>query len=245
MSWLDSLPLTELPGPVQIFFRDDDAGWGNQALARLLGCFACANVPLDVAVIPAALDLETSRTLEPHLTGAGGHARMHQHGFAHRNHEVTGRKCEYGPSREPSQVLDEVLRGCEKLRAFGDTSFDLAFTPPWNRCDRLAAAAIRMGGVRVLSRDATAPAFDIPGLAEFPVHVDWFRRRKGRRMEPAEIAAWIAQEIAAGGPVGVMLHHEPMDEDDFRRLEELLAHLTSALGVECVHMRDLLKERER
>ena len=74
-AWLDPLrtALESASGPVVCFFRDDDAGWRADRLRALLTLFAELGLPLDLAVIPAALergeaselgDLPSERTAE-------------------------------------------------------------------------------------------------------------------------------------------------------------------------------------
>ena len=52
--WLDPVrrALDQAPAPVQFFFRDDDAGWSDDLLHRLLDLFERRAVAIDLAVIP-------------------------------------------------------------------------------------------------------------------------------------------------------------------------------------------------
>src|SRR5918912_1563742 len=111
--WLDPVrdALDAAAGPVEVFFRDDDAGWSDGRLLDLLDAFADRCVVLDLAVIPAAL--------EPWLAGELrdradlGEVRLHQHGYAHVNHEPAGRKCEFGPSRGRAAQAGDIAAGRE------------------------------------------------------------------------------------------------------------------------------------
>src|SRR6476661_3177300 len=49
------LSLDETAQPVDVFFRDDDAGWADERLLELVARFAERGLPLDLAVIPAEL----------------------------------------------------------------------------------------------------------------------------------------------------------------------------------------------
>ena len=49
------LSLDETAQPVEVFFRDDDAGWEDERLLELIARFAEHGLPLDLAVIPAEL----------------------------------------------------------------------------------------------------------------------------------------------------------------------------------------------
>jgi peptidoglycan/xylan/chitin deacetylase (PgdA/CDA1 family) len=215
-AWLDPLraALDATPGTVTFFFRDDDAGWRDDRLRRLLEVFDRREMPIDLAVIPCAL----GRTLARELGGR----RLHQHGYAHVNHEPSGRSCEFGPARaEPAQRAD-IESGRRRLEALLETTVDPIFTPPWNRCTPETGRALLACGLRILSRESRAPALGVRRLAELPVHIDWFARRKGTRLTRAELGHAIAREALGGGPVGIMLHHAVMDGDERGAVAELL-----------------------
>jgi hypothetical protein len=98
------------------------------------------------------------------------------------------------------------------------------FTPPWNRCTTTTARCAAALGFRVISRDATAAPLgpDLNGLIELPVKVDWFARRKGVRLDRAQIGALLGAAAAGSGPVEVMLHHAITDDQEMTAIRELL-----------------------
>lgn len=213
-------------GPCQVFFRDDDAGWDDTRLFALLDRFEAHGLPVDVAVIPAAVTPMLARELGRRAWS--GRVRLHQHGFAHVNHEPAGRRCEFGPARSAEAQAADVAAGRERLAgAFGDL-VDPVFTPPWNRCTATTAAVLAARGPAVLSRDESAGRLGHPGVAEVPVTVDWFGGRRGVRWTPAELAARLADGVAGGGPVGVMLHHAVTDDDERAEVDRLLALVAAA-----------------
>jgi peptidoglycan/xylan/chitin deacetylase (PgdA/CDA1 family) len=228
MSWLDPVRAALDEGPGTIFFRDDDAGWGDERLWALLDLFDRRSLPVDVAVIPAALHPALAAELT--VRARAGGVRLHQHGWAHVNHEPVGRKCEFGPSRDlPAQEAD-VARGQAVLRdAFGGL-LDPVFTPPWNRCTADTVAALAANGIAVLSRDSTAAPLPDAGPAavvEVPITVDWFGSRKGVRWTPYELADRLAAAVRSGRPVGIMLHHAVTDSGELAALGALLALLST------------------
>ena len=258
--WLEPVhaALDEAPAPVPFFVRDDDAGWGDDALWALLDRVAAAHVPVDVAVIPAAvteaLAGELNHRVEEARGGPGGLA-VHQHGWTHDNHEPTGRKCEFGPSRDPSEQREDLTRGrTVMVEAFGPDAGQV-FVPPWNRCTPHTARLVHELGFQALSRDLSAGPAAVPGLAELPVTVDWFaRRRGGGSVDSTERGALLASAVRAvssaaegtddGGPapraVGVMLHHAVTGSGDLTEVGEL-ADLLSAHPHAAPHlMLDLL-----
>ncbi len=109
--WLDPVTaaLDAAPSPVPVFFRDDDAGWGDDRLCALLDRFEARALPIDVAAIPRALGPAIAREL------AARGVSVHQHGFAHANHEPEGRKYEFGPSRSREVQRRDIEAGRELL----------------------------------------------------------------------------------------------------------------------------------
>ena len=222
MSWLDpvSRALDAAPGPVPVFFRDDDAGWADDRLMTLLDEFAHRGLAVDVAVIPAAL----TPGLAGHLTrrASGEDVHLHQHGYQHVNHEPSGRKHEFGSARPRAAQAADILAGRRLLLEALGNLVEPVFTPPWNRCTSVTAAAAAGAGLEVLSRDRTAAPVDPYGLVEVPVTVDWFASRKGFRPTRAELAGRIAAEVERGGPVGIMLHHAVTEDEDLAAICDLL-----------------------
>ena len=196
---------------MEVFFRDDDAGWGDERLLELIGRFAEHGLPLDLAVIPAELTEPLAAALLER------HAGLHQHGYAHTNHELEGRKCEFGPSRDAVAQRADIAAGQERLRALLGDRLDPFFTPPWNRCTRATGEALVELGFTLLSREHRAEPLGL--LPELPVHLDV------ARLTPEELDTRFAAHVADGGPVGVMFHHAVMEPDDMARASDLLALL--------------------
>jgi predicted deacetylase len=221
--WLDPLraALDDSDRVVRFFFRDDDAGWGDDALAVLLDVFEPHALPLDVAAIPTATTSRTVELLAARQACGRQDVIVHQHGYAHVNHEREGRKCEFGVSRSVDQQAEDIGRGRELLRNhFGDVPS--VFTPPWNRCAPWTGEVLRDLGFTVLSRDLTAGVLQVPGLVELPITVDWFAKRKKIPVDRAMRGALLADAARGTEPVGVMLHHEVMSAVDLADLDSLL-----------------------
>ena len=166
--WLD--PLAEAldsEAPVQVFFRDDDAGWRDDRLRALLDCFEAHGLPVDVAAIPQALGPGMARELV-----ARGVA-VHQHGLAHANHEPEGRKYEFGPSRLAWRAAARHRGGAGAAARAAGRAVEPIFTPPWNRCTRDTALCLAELGFEVLSRESRAEPLGV--LRELPVSLDFVR----------------------------------------------------------------------
>ena len=242
--WLDPLrrALDASDAPVRFFFRDDDAGWRDERLFALLDLFERHALPVDVAAIPRAMTAALASELRARITAAPDRVAVHQHGLAHVNHEREGRKCEFGPSRPRELQRQDVESGRRILsEEYGLHTGDI-FTPPWNRCTVETGESLREAGFRVLSRDATARPLGVAGLYELPVRFDWFARRNGVRLSVEESGALLAETASAhASPVGVMFHHELMDEGELTRAGELLSLLAAHPSARCRLMSALAK----
>jgi hypothetical protein len=242
MDWLDPLrrELDAAPRPVTFFLRDDDAGWDDDALIALLELFAGYAVPLDLAVIPAALGPELAAELRRRARRAPDLLGFHQHGYAHTNHEPTGRPCEFGPSRPPEAQRQDIESGARRLRRLLGEIVAPIFTPPWNRCTLSTATCLRELGFIALSRDSSAEPLELQGLQEIPVSVDWLAQRKGTRVSLREVGERLAAAARADGRVGVMLHHSLMGPDEREAVEALLALVAADFTADCRSMASLV-----
>jgi len=228
--WLDPVRagLDARTTPVSMFVRDDDAGWVNDRLYALVETACRAGVPIDVAVIPGAADAALAREMR---RADADLVHLHQHGCAHANHEIAGRKCEFGASRSRGQQRADIAAGRARLLDLIGDRVEPIFTPPWNRCTCVTAQCLADLDFELLSRDASAPRFDVAALGELPVALDW----TGRRGACAGTASWgvaIADRIrTAHAPVGLMLHHGLMTDDDRRLVADLLGVLSAHRNV--------------
>ncbi|HKP87111.1 MAG TPA: glycosyltransferase [Blastocatellia bacterium] len=240
-SWLDPVrrALDEAPEPVSFFFRDDDAGWEDDRLFRLLDMFADFDLPVDLAVIPQALTPRLAREISRRIEAGGGRIGVHQHGFAHNNYEVEGRKCEFGPARTRAQQERDIESGKSRLAELCGPVVQPIFTPPWNRCTTVTGECLVRLGFRVLSRDNSAGALGVSGLLELPVTVDWFAKRKGLRLKLNDMGALVAAAIKDSRPIGIMFHHAIMDAEERRAAGELLGTLAAHDGARCDLMQSL------
>jgi predicted deacetylase len=227
MKWLETVrvALDEADVPRRFFFRDDDAGWRDDRLRAVLDCFVARGLPVDVAVIPTELTPRLTRELWVRVRDTG--LRVHQHGYAHANHEPTGRRCEFGQARDAAAHTRDIAEGQRLMRdAFGPR-VDPVFTPPWNRCVPEIADALLPLGFEVLSRDSTAAPLGNSDLLEVPVTVDWFGHHKGVRWTRHELGEMLAASIRRDPAVGVMLHHAVTDEAELAGIDDLLGLVAS------------------
>jgi len=239
--WLAPLraALDAAPAPVTFFFRDDDAGWRNDRLEALLDVFAMHGVPIDLAAIPLATTPALATALVARAE-AGQPVGVHQHGYAHLDHQAEGRKCEFGSDRTYDEQLEDIAAGQRLLRALLGPALDPVFTPPWNRCTEDTGAALVDLGFGALSRDRTAAPLGLGGLRELPVQVDWFAKSKGMPLGHDAVGAQLAARAGEPAPVGVMLHHAEMDTEDMTAMDELLASICAHERSRCLSMAAVL-----
>jgi Uncharacterized protein conserved in bacteria (DUF2334) len=212
--WLDPVraAIDGSPAPVEVFFRDDDAGWAPDRLRALLDRFEHHELPVDLAVIPAALGETLAAELRVRATTQ--RLGLHQHGFAHRNHEPDGRKYEFGPHRAPDRQRCDIEAGAARMADLLGDLVQPIFTPPWNRCTVDTGRCLAELGLSVLSRESRAAPLEVPGLDEVPIRIDFVKPDRAEQLATA---------VAEGGPIGVMLHHAVMDRENVERADELLA----------------------
>ncbi len=228
--------------PLVFFVRDDDAGWEDDALWALLDCMADTGVPIDLAVIPQATGARLADTLCARIDAAEGRLGVHQHGLAHTNHEVVGRRCEFGPARGAMAQRNDLRQGRARLQTLFGHRLDDIFTPPWNRCASYTPALLAEVGLKALSRDRTAPAqHDLP---ELRVDVDWCKHRRPDDDSGAALARALLQAVqdhtGDAAPLGLMLHHAQMCAVDLRLLRTWLGALRQHPQLRCQPMRQAL-----
>jgi len=238
--WLDELifALDQRVKPVQFFFRNDDAGWAESQLFKLLDCFLNAHISIDLAVIPQAID-QQNLNLYNRIIDANGLIGVHQHGYKHCNYQLQGRKCEFGSDRTLYQQQADIKAGQAILLDYFAGQFDPIFTPPWNRCNQDTVEALTKLGFTTLSRDNTATPLLCQNLQELAINCDWFKQCKGIRLNWNELAQLMVQIINRGEVVGIMLHHEIMEQQEIDRLNELLELLRSHPKIKCERMKDI------
>jgi hypothetical protein len=222
---------------IPVFFRDDDAAEDRPALRRLLALFETRRVPLNLEVIPARLTDDGARLLReaamrhPQLVG------LNQHGWGHENHEPTGRKCEFGPSREYEQQMADIRAGRELLEARLGSAFFPVFTPPWNRCTEATHRALLALGFHAISDlGAARGQATSSGLPRIPATLDIIDWKVTRDLRPVdELLGELNRQIRAGETIGVLLHHQVMSDAAFDFTARLLDEFLNS-GVIEIHL---------
>ena len=98
-----------------IFLRADDVAVPGSQFSRLLNLFYDQRVPLCLAVVPAWLTHVRWQKIREVQQDAAHLWCWHQHGWRHINHQITGKKQEFGPHRSQFEIENDVIRGRQRL----------------------------------------------------------------------------------------------------------------------------------
>ena len=210
----------------RLWWRDDDAVAPTPQLDGLLSL--AGDVPVALAVIPAAAQTGLARALDPFPQVAVLH-----HGWCHANRATSGKKSEYPAERHPVEVADELDEGRQRLRAlFGRRALSV-FVPPWNRFADRFLPLLAEAGLTTVSQQAPRRTALPDGVAAIDIHLDvtaWHGSRGfigvgsalGRLI--AELRA--RRESGDDGAIGILTHHLVMD----RATEDFIAELLMWTG---------------
>jgi hypothetical protein len=214
-----------------VFFRADDIAVPSAAFSRMMDAFIKFNMPLCLAVVPTWLTVQRWEILKQY---AGRHPDLfcwHLHGWRHVNHEVIGKKQEFGPGRPLEQISHDLARGKAHLEKRLGPCFSPYFTPPWNRCGSDTLTALKMHGFKGISRDSGASPKAPEGVAQIDVNVDLHTRKDKDSESGWEALFRELEQGLASGLCGVMLHHMRMNEQAFIFLDLLLERMSGLSGI--------------
>lgn len=235
---IDNIQKNEAPVP--IFFRADDIAQINEPFRRLMQIFLSHQVPLCLAVVPTWLDEQKWMTMQE-FDPANQLWCWHQHGWSHANHQVEGKKCEFGKDRSRSEIKDDITNGRKVLtELLGDIFFPV-FTPPWNRCSLDTLELLAEYDYKAVSRSQGEKPSAGEILPDYAVNIDLHTRRESDADSGWDNLVQEFKRATDGGCFGIMLHHQLMNEHAFVFLDTLLALLKSQRKLSCVSFRELPK----
>ncbi len=223
----------------RIFFRADDVAAPGKKLAKLMDIFQRRRVPLCLAMVPAWL----TGSRWQYFKNLGAEDSWlwcwHQHGWRHANHEIDGKKQEFGASRNPSDIKRDLLLGKQRLEDFMGATFYPVFTPPWNRCSLTTLDLLKELDYVAVSRSCGDRPESPAKLPDFCVNLDLHTRKE---LDP--VAGWHnlldeLQQAVASDCCGVMIHHQRMNDAAFEFIDVLLKALLGHRNLQLIHFRHL------
>ena len=223
---------------LDVFFRNDDVDTDETTLRQLIYTFWKLKIPLNLEVIPGRLTDSCVALLKKYDRSR---FELHQHGWQHINHEIAGRKCEFGFSRSYEQQLNDIARGQQRMNdAFGQ-SWSRVFTPPWNRCTEKTYHVLNQLGFEGLSKDSSKLPITGYKFREISITFDLYSWKIEPTMKlPENIFSELAGQVDELGRIGIMLHHKVMDATAFTFLERLIEAFSNCPSVRFHTLQTLL-----
>jgi hypothetical protein len=203
--------------------------------------FSQLHVPLNLAIVPAWLTRDRWRSMMAFKQATADLWCWHQHGWRHENHEMTGKKQEFGPHRDDAALERDIIKGKQRLENLMGASFYSVFTPPWNRCDDRTLLFLRKHGYVAVSRSQNPNNPILKGLPDFCVNVDLHTRN-----ERTWASGWTnffeeLHKAVSSRLCGIMIHHNRMNAAAFQYLKILLEELKARKVVRLVNFRELAR----
>ena len=166
----------------------------------------------------------------------------HQHGWRHRNYEVSGKKQEFGPTRNAGTVKEVLYKGQTRLETILESHFQPVFTPPWNRCSKATLTSLIDLGFQAISRSVGAHPKAPSTFQDFQVNVDLHTRKEySPKLGMANLLTELEQAIASG-QCGIMIHHQRMNKRALDFLDLLLKILQRDHRIDIVHFGDMINQ---
>ena len=227
---------------VNVFFRADDIGVVSPSFIRLMSLFKTHQIPLCLAVVPVWL---TGARLDRFRQICDIDSSLwcwHQHGWQHKNHQQTGKKAEFGSSRSIVDIRADIVRGRDRLQRLFESSFCPVFTPPWNRCGSETLTELKQAGFHAVSTDCSSASSCqmLPLLQNLPINVDLHTRKEQERSSSLENLAAEFETAAAAGSIGIMIHHQRMNDNSFLLMEGLLKTISTIPELVPVHFGEMI-----
>ena len=222
-----------------LFFRADDIGIPSHSFHQLIHCFHKHNLPLCLATVPTWLTPKRLHELSMSMDPRSSQWCWHLHGWLHRNFEVSGKKQEFGPSRNPDTIKDILHKGRTRLETLLEESFHPVFTPPWNRCSQATLTSLANMRFKAVSRSVGARP-DAPSvLPDFLVNVDLHTRKESSPERSLEHLMTELEKGIAAGQCGIMIHHQRMNRRALHLLDLLLEIVGQDQRIDILHFNDM------
>ncbi len=209
----------------QLWWRDDDAISVTPQLEHLARLASSADIEILLAVIPAYAKRDLVAYVEQCLN-----LKPCIHGWSHENHApASEKKCELGTHRDLSEVLDDIVRGCQRLDDLFGRAVLPVLVPPWNRMrDDLAERLCEVGieAFSTFTHQRSVPEIQVNTHVDV---MDWKAPcgTTGKSPDAVQIELASALRVSrANGfyPIGLLTHHLVHDETAWATLSAIVAH---------------------
>jgi MoaA/NifB/PqqE/SkfB family radical SAM enzyme len=203
-----------------VYFRDDDVSIFTPKLARLLDLFIQNKVPISLAVVPGRISKDCADRLLGLKQANPELLEIHQHGYLHENHGTIQAPYEFGPSRSIDEQRRDIFLGIGIMERLFKQDFVPMFTPPFHGFDENTVAVLHGTGY-CISADRS-----VPGITSCPVALDFVESYSPLRNRPAKDIKDLYERLSKrNAPVGIVLHHELLSEEQFEFLGPFLEYL--------------------
>lgn len=221
-----------------IFFRADDIGVPSFQFKEMVNVFIRHKTPLCLAVVPTWLSRPRLDALQQ-ITGKTSQFCWHQHGWLHKNHELFGKKQEFGPNRTQEQIRQDLINGRGRLSNLLEDHFSPFFTPPWNRCSESTLDLLEQLQYKGVSRSKGASPISPENLHDYQVNVDLHTRKEIKTEDSLHNLLEEIKASLSSGITGVMLHHQRMNGHAIHLLDVFLHVLSEFKEIEAVHFEEM------
>lgn len=237
--WTTKLPEFITESGCDVFFRADDIGFPGKQFSAMTEVFKKHKTPLALAVVPCWVNERRINALIDELKPDMNLWCIHQHGYRHINTEITGKKFEFGPSRDEETVLKQLKRGRVKLESLLEDNFCPIFTPPWNRCSAATMKCLVELKFKAISRSINVKPCPLDMLPDLPVSIDLHTRKEKSAHDSLEALLQEMTESIKSGTAGFMLHHQRMNHRSIQFLDILLPALKNTKNIRLESLRTL------
>ncbi|MBU90188.1 hypothetical protein CMO94_01495 [Candidatus Woesearchaeota archaeon] len=231
-----------------LFFRDDDVGELTPNLIRLLSIFIEENIPVNLEVIPSKI---TKKSLSYLLKIKNNYPRLvefHQHGFNHNNYNdgFIGEEYEFGNKRLYDEQYSDIIHGKILMEKHFNGGFFQAFCPPYyGYNDDTLKILDSLGYKAFLDYDFLENNFGKTNVSfkRIPANIEFLGQNQDGVFlrDTGKIDKEIEEKIRNENQIGIVIHHEFMNEKYFKYLHRTIKDLKQNNKIEFKLFSEMIK----